>query len=67
MDIATAASNADRNAASLSDMDSISQSLRGVDMDQEAMHLMEWQTAYQAAAKVLEVVDESIGVLMELP
>ena len=67
MDVATAASNADRNAASLGDMDAISQSLRGVDMDQEAMHLMEWQTAYQAAAKVLEVVDESIGVLMELP
>lgn len=66
-DVAAAASTADRHNASLADLDSLGQTLRGVDLDQEAVNLMEWQTAYQAAAKVLEVVDESLGILLELP
>jgi flagellar hook-associated protein 1 FlgK len=66
-DVASAASTSDRHYASLADLDSLGQTLRGVNLDQEAVHLMEWQTAYQAAAKVLEVVDEALGILMELP
>jgi flagellar hook-associated protein 1 FlgK len=40
------------------------QSVSGVDMDEELVNLMKYQTAYQASAKVITAVDEMINTLL---
>lgn len=40
------------------------QSVAGVDNDEETMSLLTYQTAYQAAARVLTAVDEALDVLI---
>ena len=39
-------------------------SISGVDLDQEAMKLMEYQASYEAAARVLTVSNQLLGELM---
>lgn len=39
-------------------------SVSGVDMDEELVNLMKYQTAYQASAKVITAVDEMINTLL---
>uniref|UniRef100_UPI0028115E00 flagellar basal body rod C-terminal domain-containing protein n=1 Tax=Microbacterium sp. TaxID=51671 RepID=UPI0028115E00 len=40
------------------------QSVAGVDGDEETINLLTYQTAYQAAARVLTAVDEALDVLI---
>lgn len=40
------------------------QSVSGVDMDEELMNLMKYQTAYQASAKIITTVDEMMTTLL---
>lgn len=65
-DIAQARSDAEAQSAVLKDLDDLYSSLYGVDIDQEAIDLITYQAAYEAAAKVISVVDEMLGTLMEL-
>ncbi|WP_313355767.1 flagellar basal body rod C-terminal domain-containing protein, partial [Microbacterium sp.] len=55
--------------AKLSDVASVTaigaqRSVAGVDGDEETISLLTYQTAYQAAARVLTAVDESLDVLI---
>jgi flagellar hook-associated protein 1 FlgK len=49
----------------LSDLEGMMQALTGVSLDQEATNLIEFQAAYQAAAKVLRIADALIKYLLE--
>jgi len=40
------------------------QSVSGVDMDEELMQLMKFQTAYQASAKIITTVDQMLNTLL---
>jgi flagellar hook-associated protein 1 FlgK len=40
------------------------QSVSGVDMDEELMNLMKYQTAYQASAKIISTVDQMLNTLL---
>ncbi len=40
------------------------QSVSGVDMDEELMNLMKYQTAYQASAKIITTVDQMLNTLL---
>ena len=40
------------------------QATSGVDMDEELMNLMKYQTAYQASAKIITTVDQMINTLL---
>ncbi len=42
------------------------QSVSGVDMDQELMNLMKYQTSYQASAKIISTVDQMLNTLLNL-
>ncbi len=65
-DVARASADAQRAGLVAQDLDTLAANLHGVDMDEEAMKLITFQTAYQAAAKVIQVTDELLGTLMEL-
>jgi flagellar hook-associated protein 1 len=52
--------------AVMSDMDALRDSVAGVDLDEEAADLIKYQTAYQAAAKVMSVADELIATLLQV-
>ncbi len=39
-------------------------SVSGVDMDEELVNLMKYQTAYQASAKVISAIDEMVNTLL---
>jgi flagellar hook-associated protein 1 FlgK len=54
------------STATTSDLESLYSSLTGVDLDTEAVELMQWQAAYQSAARVISTSDELLGELMEL-
>lgn len=53
----------DSTSASLDDMNELEASVSGVDLDEEAANLIEWQAAYQAASRV---IDASNNLLQEL-
>lgn len=67
-DIATrksaAQKNADMRAAVHAQNEAMRESLSGVSLDEEMVSLMKYQTAYQAAAKVLSTVDEMLQELL---
>ncbi len=65
-DVSSAAIVADRQSDIIFDLDELASNLGGVDMDEEASNLMMYQTAYQAAAKTMQVTDQMLGVLMDV-
>ncbi len=65
-DVASAGSRAETQQLSLKDLDDVASQRFGVDMDVEATNLVLYQTAYQAAARVIATADEVIGTLLEL-
>lgn len=65
-DVATAASDAERTNELRADLDGLVQNLHGVDLDEEASRLIEFQAAYQAAAKVIQITNQMLGTLMEI-
>ena len=66
VDLASAAAQAERDALVASDLDQLSASLYGVDLDEEAVNLTTYQTAYQASARVVTATNELLGTLLEL-
>jgi flagellar hook-associated protein 1 FlgK len=67
-DIASDAENAKLNYDTAQSLDStINQKLKevsDVDMDEELMNLIKYQTAYQASAKIITTIDEMVTTLM---
>ncbi len=49
-----------------SDLEALHSSITGVDLDTQAVELIQWQAAYQAAARVISASDQMLGELMEL-
>lgn len=48
------------------DLEELHASMVGVDLDEEAVSMMEAQTAYQAGAKVIQATDRMFAVLLDL-
>jgi len=65
-DISATSSDADAQDALVEDYDSMRTSVSGVDTDEEAMKLIEYQSAYRAAARVVSATDELLRVLTNL-
>lgn len=66
LDAASAMARAERDGTVLSDLDALDDSLNGVNLDEEAVNLTAYQTAYQASARVMNVANDLIGTLLEL-
>ena len=62
----TAATDAEAYGAQLSDLQTMRDAVAGVDTDEEAIRLVEYQAAYRAAARVLQVGDELMQTLMSI-
>ena len=65
-DVSGAGDAAVHHAAQLTDLDQLHSSLTGVDLDTEAAHLMTYQAAYQAAAKVIAVSSDLLNQLLQV-
>lgn len=63
-DAATATSNHTATEILYKTVDAQMQSVSGVDMDEELVNLMKYQTSYQASAKVITAIDEMINTLL---
>jgi flagellar hook-associated protein 1 FlgK len=64
--VAAASAGFESAAATTSDLESLYSSLTGVNLDEQAVELIQWQAAYQAAARVISASDELLGELMEM-
>jgi len=62
----TAASDAEQQSAMLYDVESLRQSISGVNLDEEAVAMIEVQAAYQAAAQVVQAADFMLRTLMQM-
>jgi flagellar hook-associated protein 1 FlgK len=65
-DVSAADSDATSMDEQLADMDVLRDSISAVDTDEEAIRLIEFQTAYRAAARVLSVSDEMLRTLLSV-
>jgi len=65
-DVAAAEADAGSLDDQLADVDSLRFALASVDTDEEAIRLIEFQTAYRASARVLSVGDEMLRTLLSL-
>ena len=63
-DVTRANNDAKATAAKADDVEGLMASLTGVDLDQEAVSLIEFQAAYQASAKVVQAADQMLQVLL---
>jgi len=63
-DVTRASNDAKAAAAQADDVEGLMASLTGVDLDQEAVSLIEFQAAYQASAKVVQAADQMLQVLL---
>ncbi len=64
--VVTASNDAQSYGAQLEDLTAMRDSVSRVDTDEEAIRLVEYQAAYRAAARVLQVGDELLQTLMQL-
>lgn len=65
-DTSSASADADTLSAQLQDLDAMRGALSGVDTDEEAIKLIEFQTAYRAASRVLSAGDELLQTLLAI-
>jgi flagellar hook-associated protein 1 FlgK len=65
-EVASAAAAREGADATTSDLEALHSALTGVDLDTQAVELIEWQAAYQAAARVISASDQMLGELMEM-
>lgn len=65
-DVSLAGSRADTAVARLQDAQEVYSNLSSVDLDEEAVSLLQHQTAYAAAAKVIQTADEMLQTLLSL-
>jgi flagellar hook-associated protein 1 FlgK len=47
-------------------IDAIRDAVSGVSLDEEAMHLMKFQRAYEANARFFQVIDRTLDMLLGL-
>ncbi|MCA9672437.1 MAG: flagellar hook-associated protein FlgK [Myxococcales bacterium] len=64
--VSQASADADLSRDSASALEMLEQSSEGVSLDEEMVRLIQYQRAYQASTRVLQVVDEMLGELMAL-
>lgn len=64
--VATATNDADVLGTQLADLDAARAAVSGVDMDEEATHLIEYQSAYEAAARVISIADGLLQTLIQM-
>ena len=64
--VAAAESDEEAQAALVGDLETLRESTGGVDTDEEATHLLEYQAAYRSAAKVLSACDELLRSLLAI-
>ena len=57
---------ADGDAAASANAQETYANLTSVDLDEQAIDLIQYQTAYQAAAKVVQITDDLLGTLMQI-
>ena len=65
-DLNAVAAEADANDSLVEDFDAMRNSVSGVDTDEEAIRLIEYQSAYRAAAQIISATDEMLRVLTQL-
>ncbi|PID73644.1 MAG: flagellar hook-associated protein FlgK [Desulfobacterales bacterium] len=58
--------NKSHSAQMLEQLDNYRESISGVSMNEEIINLVQYQNAYQAAAKIITTVDEMIDTLMDM-
>lgn len=63
-DTAAASINVEATGAALEDVVALHDAVTAVDSDEEAIHLLEYQSAYRAAAKVISAADEMMQDLI---
>ncbi len=56
----------DTHQGELFDMAELRQAISGVDLDEEAANLMQWQAAYEASARVISTTNQLIDTLMAM-
>ncbi|GDX79443.1 flagellar hook-associated protein 1 [Deltaproteobacteria bacterium] len=64
--VAAAESDAETQSAIVGDLETLRESVSGVDTDEEATHMLEYQSAYRAAAKVISACDELLRTLLQI-
>lgn len=64
--VASASAAQESANATTSDLETLYSSITGVDLDTQAVELIQWQAAYQAAARVISASDAMLGELMEM-
>ena len=65
-DIQEAENNYEMESMRLEDIDELRSSVSGVNLDEEAVKLMEYQASYEAAARVISVTNRLLGEIMEI-
>ena len=65
-DMAATSADSEAQDAQVQDFDAMRLSISGVDNDEEALKLIEFQSAYRAAAKVVTATDEMLRILTSL-
>ena len=65
-DLSAIGADADAQDAMVEDFDAMRTSVSGVDPDEEAMKLIEYQAAYRAAARVVTAADEMLRILTSM-
>lgn len=64
--VSAAESDSEAQDALVADLETLRESTAGVDTDEEATHLLEYQSAYRAAAKVISAADELLRSLLQI-
>lgn len=64
--VSAAESDQEAQDALVADLETLRESTAGVDTDEEATHLLEYQSAYRAAAKVITAADELLRTLLQI-
>ena len=64
--VATAQSEADASAATVQQLTDQRNSISGVSLDEEASNLIRYQSAYQAAAKVITTISDLTQTVIDI-
>jgi len=64
-DVQYAATRVDNQSEMLIYLDNYRESVSGVSLDEEMINLIQYQRAYESAAKLISVVDEMLGTLLD--
>jgi len=65
-DVRSAESNYEMQSMRMEDIDELRASISGVNLDEEAIRLMQYQASYEAASRVISVTNNLLGELMNI-